>query len=283
MTVEIALIIKRGLLSARPAAGNNGARYFATDTGLVYFDNGASWDTWTPAGFVTPMTTQDDLIVGGVSGVAARLAKGTDSQVLTVDPATHHLVWATPFTNPMTTAGDLIVGGVSGTPTRLAGSGTDGFVATYDSASTPKVKWAATASASALLEIHTHISSAQILTLHSSPVTLLAGVANKVYSGVYARLVYNFGTTPYTLSAGNLGISRGSAGNVLFGFDNQILTESFGNIAEVPFLDPGGYQFLPDISGNPNGTLKLYSQNVTNPSAGDGTLDVYVLYTSTTF
>lgn len=43
-----------------------------------------------------PMTTQDDIIVGGASGVAGRLGKGTDGQVLTVDPSTHHLVWADP-------------------------------------------------------------------------------------------------------------------------------------------------------------------------------------------
>lgn len=43
-----------------------------------------------------PMTTQDDIIVGGVAGAPGRLAKGTDGQVLTVDPTTHHLVWATP-------------------------------------------------------------------------------------------------------------------------------------------------------------------------------------------
>lgn len=43
-----------------------------------------------------PMTTQDDLIVGGASGAATRLAKGTDGQRLTVDPATHHLAWADP-------------------------------------------------------------------------------------------------------------------------------------------------------------------------------------------
>lgn len=43
-----------------------------------------------------PMTTQDDVIIGGASGVPARLVKGSDGQVLTVDPSTHHLVWATP-------------------------------------------------------------------------------------------------------------------------------------------------------------------------------------------
>lgn len=43
-----------------------------------------------------PMTTQDDIIVGGAAGAADRLGKGSDGQVLTVDPSTHHLVWATP-------------------------------------------------------------------------------------------------------------------------------------------------------------------------------------------
>lgn len=43
-----------------------------------------------------PMTTQDDLIIGGASGAPTRLPKGSDSTVLTVDPATHHLIWAAP-------------------------------------------------------------------------------------------------------------------------------------------------------------------------------------------
>ncbi len=41
------------------------------------------------------LTTQDDIIVRDASA-PARLAKGSDGQVLTVDPTTHHLVWATP-------------------------------------------------------------------------------------------------------------------------------------------------------------------------------------------
>ena len=49
-----------------------------------------------------PMTTQDDIIVGGSSGTPTRLAKGSDSQVLTVDPTTHHLVWATPSAGGIT-------------------------------------------------------------------------------------------------------------------------------------------------------------------------------------
>jgi hypothetical protein len=124
-----------------------------------------------------PMTTQDDVIVGGASGAQTRLAKGADGQVLTVDPTTHHLVWATPssgFTNPMTTKGDLIAAATGGTATRLP-VGTDTQVLTADSTQTLGMKWAAggggggggalvlleqhTASASATLDFTSFISS----------------------------------------------------------------------------------------------------------------------------
>jgi len=45
-------------------------------------------------------------------------------------------------TNPMTTKGDIIIGGTSGVPARLGGSGTDGWVLTYDLAGGAP-KWAA--------------------------------------------------------------------------------------------------------------------------------------------
>lgn len=67
--------------SALPPGGNTGSGY--TPAFHTHAD-------------ANPMTTQDDLIVGGASGVPARLAKGSDGQVLTVDPTTHHLIWATP-------------------------------------------------------------------------------------------------------------------------------------------------------------------------------------------
>ncbi len=59
-------------------------------------DNGDGSVTINTAGtgMTNPMTTQDDLIIGGASGTPTRLAKGSDGYVLTVDPSTHHLVWA---------------------------------------------------------------------------------------------------------------------------------------------------------------------------------------------
>jgi hypothetical protein len=80
------------------------------------------------------MTTQDDIIFGGASGAATRLGKGSDGQVLTVDPTTHHLIWATPssgFADPMTTRGDMIVRNASNVTARV-GIGSAGKVWSSD-------------------------------------------------------------------------------------------------------------------------------------------------------
>jgi hypothetical protein len=76
----------------------------------------------SPGGMTNPMTTAADLIVGDTGGTAIRLPKGSDSQVLTVDPTTHLLVWATPssgFSDPMTTRGDIIIRNASNATDRL--------------------------------------------------------------------------------------------------------------------------------------------------------------------
>jgi hypothetical protein len=67
-----------------------------------------------------PMTTAGDVIVATTDGVPARVAIGTNGQVLQSNGTT--AVWASlsSMTNPMTTAQDIIVGGVSGDPARLA-------------------------------------------------------------------------------------------------------------------------------------------------------------------
>ena len=75
----------------------------------------------TASGMINPMTSAGDIIVGGNSGTPARLAIGTQGQVLKVGAS--GLEWgneSSGMQNPMTTSGDIIVGGNSGTPSRLA-------------------------------------------------------------------------------------------------------------------------------------------------------------------
>lgn len=80
---------------AAPAAGK--LSLYANNDGSLHYINSAGTDAAlaTGAGFANPMTTEDDVIVGGASGAPARLAKGADSQVLGVDPSTHHLAYLT--------------------------------------------------------------------------------------------------------------------------------------------------------------------------------------------
>ena len=75
-------------------------------------------------GFNNPMTTIGDLIAGGSSGVAQRLAAGGSATVLTSNGAGVTPSWQSTFISPMTTLGDTIYGGTAptaGSPARLAG------------------------------------------------------------------------------------------------------------------------------------------------------------------
>lgn len=99
-------------------------RRLAAGSGITLTDSGANGNlTIASTALANPMTTQDDIIIGGASGTPTRLAKGSDGYVLTVDPSTHHLVWAAPatgFANPMTTRGDIITATTGGAAQRLA-------------------------------------------------------------------------------------------------------------------------------------------------------------------
>lgn len=113
-----------------PVAGTTGqvlAKIDGTDYNTDWVTPGAG------GGMTNPMTTADDLIVGGAAGAPARLAIGSPADVLTVVSGAP--TWAAPagggggMTNPMTTADDLIVGGSAGAPARL-GVGAGGDVLT---------------------------------------------------------------------------------------------------------------------------------------------------------
>src|SRR5665213_103218 len=103
-------------------------------------------DDTDTGGMTNPMTTQDDLIIGGTSGAPARLAKGADTKILTM--VSGHAAWADPaadsdtvyMTNPMTTVNDIIIGDTSGAPKRVA-VGAPGTVLTVGGDNVPV--WAA--------------------------------------------------------------------------------------------------------------------------------------------
>lgn len=132
---------------ARVSAGNlaveGNALYRAGGTDVAVADGGTGASTAAAAfNALSPMTTQDDLIIGGASGAGTRLGKGSDGQVLTVDPSTHHLVWATPSAGSgdvatdtiWDAAGDLAVGSGANTAGRLAKGNAGAVLAMFNGA-----------------------------------------------------------------------------------------------------------------------------------------------------
>ena len=84
--------------------------------------NGGTGQSTANAAFnaLSPMTTGGDIIYGGASGSATRLANGSSGQVLLSNGGTAAPSWGTVLTNPMTTGGDIIYGNAGGVPNRLA-------------------------------------------------------------------------------------------------------------------------------------------------------------------
>ncbi len=87
---------------APTTGGHQVGELYVDSAGVLYYCTVAgSPGTWLPVllgssgGLTNPMTAQDDLIVGGTAGAPARLAKGSNGQVLTLNNS-GHVGWANP-------------------------------------------------------------------------------------------------------------------------------------------------------------------------------------------
>ena len=105
-------VLLTGNHAGRPAATavGTGALYSCTTHGLVYQSDGASWSTWATLGGTetlpaTIIDAKGDLIGGTAADTAARLAVGSNGQVLTADSAeTTGMKWAAASAGGLTQA-----------------------------------------------------------------------------------------------------------------------------------------------------------------------------------
>lgn len=85
------ITVPSGTLAAITALTRKaGTILYATDTQFFYYDNGTS----LIGPLVNPMTTGGDIIYGGASGVATRLANGSSGQLLTSAGGTSAPTWS---------------------------------------------------------------------------------------------------------------------------------------------------------------------------------------------
>lgn len=109
----------KGVIGDRPAApvllSYMVGLWYSTDTLEWSAWNGAVWleDIMAGGGMTNPMTTAEDIIVGGTAGAPARLGIGTDGQVLTV------VAGALAYATPSAGTGD-VVGPASAVTARIA-------------------------------------------------------------------------------------------------------------------------------------------------------------------
>jgi hypothetical protein len=113
--------------------------------GAAYTISGTNNTTITLPATTGTLALNNQTFYIGSQAIAINAGTGTITAlpgVTSVNGTTIPSSAGTLMANPMTTAGDIIYGGTSGTPTRLAGSGTNGWVLTYNTSTNAPV-WVA--------------------------------------------------------------------------------------------------------------------------------------------
>lgn len=86
----------QGTLAARPAAGIRGRYYYATDNGIVYRDNGATWTSTVAAGPIAGDTTTQAFGDAASNGSSGRSADAQHRHGMPANPVTAHVAAGDP-------------------------------------------------------------------------------------------------------------------------------------------------------------------------------------------
>lgn len=124
--------------------------------------------------------------------------------------------------------------------------------------------------------IKTSLSSAQILALHASPITLVAAPgAGKLIVPLSAVYYYHFVSAAYATQT-QLRLLLGASGVAIDTTTDNILAE-VSNRLDVRSMSASGGGYSNTIVDSPNAALTI-TVPTANPTAGDSTVDVYIIY-----
>lgn len=126
--------------------------------------------------------------------------------------------------------------------------------------------------AGGITTVKVSLTSAQILALGNTPIVLVAAPGTgKVIKPLSVLYKYNYGTATYLTNTTLLGSYSGVSGNVIS--TNSIINQTQNSFsASVPQANT---PLDADVSN-----LALVISTSSNPTAGDGTLDIYITYTA---
>jgi len=123
--------------------------------------------------------------------------------------------------------------------------------------------------------LEVEVSSAEILTSNSTPKVLLGCEPGEYIQVISAAMLYTFGTVAYT-TGGSSSVSSSAASNEEFLFES--INGVGANAAYLP-TNNNKFQYFNSAGGN----NLLFSSPVSNPTLGDGTIKLSILYRIITF
>jgi len=139
-----------------------------------------------------------------------------------------------------------------------------------------------------LLYKEVFVASGKVLTLGSTPVSILSAPGANKYYEYYGEVEYTHVSTAYTFAndlLGVLGENTYSGGLIHPGLiasaQNQV--SQFTSSGPVDGTTSGGFDFYGSFAKQPNEGVVLATLNATEPTLGDGTILVKIWYKVRTF
>lgn len=257
-----------------PIQEGNEGKLLSTDGTNPY------WKSESP-GFINPMSSIGDIIIGSTNGLASRLALGSAGQVLTSNSGSLAWIsiptqfpdqsgnggkflqtdgttveWAIPnfLTNPMTSFGDIIIGGTSGATGRLA-IGTEGQSLTVSNTGLPY--WAAlipTVSGQTNKVLSNNGTITQWATFNEVP-AIISADSGKILSNNGSTSLWITNTAPPSVS-GQSGKFLGNNGTITTWNSISQVPSTIGNAGKILTNDSSSYfwdtlvSVLPSLVNN---------------------------------